>query len=110
MQPLNDINESLREHVGGHVVGLLVEQVHVVRTEPLMEPRHCNTVCPPEVPHYRVFARRADLDHSLIVFMELKNNRAIQESVPQLQPGHAFGTKRHVGGHNLGLRRTMRNA
>jgi hypothetical protein len=107
MLPLNDIHKPLREHVSSHVVGLLVEEVDVVRPKPLIQPRNRNTVRPTEMTHDSILPGSADLDHGLVILMELQNNLSTKQPIPQLQPRHTLSTKSNVGSNNFCLRRAM---
>jgi hypothetical protein len=88
--PLGDIDETLREHVRGHVVGLFVEQVHVRGTEPFMQPRDRHPMRPSQMTHDGVPSCGADLYHGLVVLVKLENGLSAQQPIPQLHARHPF--------------------
>jgi hypothetical protein len=107
MLPLNDIHKPLRAHVNSHVVGLLVEEVDVIRPKPFKQPRNRNTMRPTEMTHHNILPGSADLDHGLVVLMKLQNNLSTKQPIPQLQSRHTLSTKSNVGNNNFCLRRAM---
>jgi hypothetical protein len=85
VSPLDRIGERLCEDVCCLISRNFIQKLEFLRSQHLVQPRHTHLVCALDVPHRWVATRFADLDHSLIVFMESNPLGSSQQKVPERQ-------------------------
>jgi hypothetical protein len=90
VSPLDRVGERLGKDICRLVGRNFIQKLELFGSQHLVQPRHTHLVCAFDVPHRRVAASLADLDHSLIVLMESDPLGRAQQKVPERQGRYAF--------------------
>ena len=99
--------KSFGEDISAHGGRRSVEQVHPCFLENLVQPMDVNAMGSTHMPHVRVLASPANLNHCCVVLVEEANHVTLENFVPKGQTWHSNCSHRKVSCHDFRFRRTV---